>query len=232
MLNMKNKLYICLIILGICSNVYSQTINIHSITTSRQSGGDYGYTLDGLHMTAGSRPKLLSTSNFSSSGIYPKDVSIFDGYGTTGSLIGISAIPLNNIFFFGTFNKLEPSIQPFTTSEIDSLYNWSLRGGKLIIASVGTYSNFYDGNILNSKWGYSHEYQYPSNIIPTVIGNSTHIFNGPFGNVIATNQGAALQGYFNSLTSNSKILATDINGNATLFMDCNTLDLIIGDVDG
>jgi len=229
---MKIKYYLFLISVTVCLKTYSQTVFINSITTSRQSSGDNGYTLDGTRMSGGSRPKLLSTSNFSSSGIYPKDVSIFDGYGTTGSLIGVSTIPINNIFFFGSFNKLDTSIQPFTIGEIDSLYNWSLRGGKLIIASGGTYSTFFDANILNSKWGYSYQSQSPSGLIPNTNGNSTDIFNGPFGNVISVNQGGAAQGYFNTLTSNSKVLATDNNGNTTLFMDCNTLDLIIADVDG
>lgn len=228
---MKNN-YIFLIFILLCSNSYCQTININSITTSRQPSGDNGYTLDGTRMTVGSRLKLLNTSNFGSSGTYPKNISIFDGYGTTGSLTGISTVPINDIFFFGSFNRLDLSTQSFTTGEIDSLYNWSLRGGKLIIATGGTYSTFFDSNILNSKWGYTYQFQNPSNFIPTANGNNTDIFNGPFGNVISANQGAGAQGYFNSLTSNSKILATDANGNTTLFMDCNTLDLIVADVDG
>ncbi|MFY9307442.1 MAG: gliding motility-associated C-terminal domain-containing protein [Bacteroidia bacterium] len=228
---MKSAIYI-LLSCTVSLKVFSQTVYINSISTSRQSNGDNGYTLDGLRMTAGSRPKLLNPNNFSLTGIYPKNVLIFDGYSTSGSLNTVSNIPLNNIFFFGSFNKNDISTQPFTLDEIDSLYNWSLRGGKLIIASGGSYSTFFDANILNSKWGYSYQSQNPCSFIPTSYGTGTDIFNGPFGNVIAANQGAAAQGYFNSVTTNSKILATDANGNATLFMDCNTLDLIISDVDG
>ena len=95
-------------------------------------------------MIGGSRWKLLNASNFGFSGIYPKNVSIFDGYDISGSLTGVSTIPTNHIFFFGAFNKLDASTQQFTNAEIDSLYNWSLRGGKLIIASGGLYSTYYD----------------------------------------------------------------------------------------
>ncbi|MCB9360997.1 MAG: gliding motility-associated C-terminal domain-containing protein [Flavobacteriales bacterium] len=230
---MTNKFFILLITLGIFSSIYSQTINIHSITTSRQSNGDKGYTLDGIRMAGGSRLKLTNTNNFGSTGTYPKNISIFDGYGTSGSLTGASAIPTNNIFFFGFFNKLDASTQQFTNEEIDSLFNWSTRGGKLIIG-VGIDASIvgYDGNILNSKWGYTYQLQSPSNFIPTTIGSSSYVFNGPFGNVIAANQGAGAQGYFSQTPTNSSILATDNNGNPTLIMDCNTLDLIIADVDG
>lgn len=229
---MKIKYYIFLISVITYLNSYSQTVFINSITTSRQSSGDNGYTLNGTRMTGGSRLKLLNASNFGSSGTYSKNISIFDGYGISGSLTAVSTVPTNHIFFFGSFNKLDASTQQFTNAEIDSLYNWSLRGGKLIIASGASFSPFFDGNILNSKWGYTYQNQGPSNFIPTTMGNGTEIFNGSFGNVIAANQGGGAQGYFNSLTSNSKVLATDANGNATLFMDCTTLDLIIADVDG
>lgn len=229
---MKNNHYIFLIFILLCSKSYCQTININSITTSRQTGGDNGYTLDGTRMTVGSRLKLLNTSNFGSTGTYPKNISIFDGYGTTGSLTSISTVPVNNIFFFGSFNKLEASTQQFTSDEVDSLYNWSLRGGKLIIASGIIYSTFYDASMLNSKWGYGWTQLAPNGFNPTTVGNNTDIFNGPFGNVISANQGAAAQGFFNTIPTNSQVFATDANGNPTLFMDCNTLDLIIADVDG
>jgi gliding motility-associated-like protein len=230
---MKTKYIALLILVTICLKTYSQTVFINSITASRQTNGDNGYTLDGVRMAGGSRLQLLNANNFGSAGTYPKNVTIFDGYVISGSLTGVASVSTNNLFFFGSFNKLDASTQQFTNAEIDSLYNWSLRGGKLIIATGGSFSTFYDANILNSKWGYTYQSsQGPSNFIPTTIGNSTDIFNGPFGHVFVANQGAASQGYFNSLTSNPKVLATDASGNPTLFMDCNTLDLIIADVDG
>lgn len=219
--------FICIII---TTNIYAQKIKIYSISTSRQTNGDNGYTLDG-HRMYSSRFKLLNPINFSSTGIYPKSISIIDAFETTNSLTQISKIVDDNIFFFGSFNKLDPSTQTFTNVEIDSLYKWSKRGGKLIIASGITFVSF-DGTMLNTKWGYSWNQKDPSFFIPTFIGNSTSIFNGPFGNVQNANQGAAAQGYFTKIPSNSSILATDYDGNPTLFMDCNTLDLIIADVDG
>ncbi len=230
---MEKRIYICLLILiGLCFNIHSQTINIHSITTSRQSNGDNGYTLDGLRMTPGARQKLLNPINFGVNGTYTKSVSIFDGYGTTGSLTQITNVPTDIIFFFGSFNQLDASTQQFTNAEIDSLYYWSKRGGKLIIASGIIFSSIYDASMLNSKWGYSWTQNSPNSFIPTSTGASTDIFNGPFGYVIAANQGAGAQGYFSQIPTNSSILATDNNGNPTLIMDCNTLDLIIADVDG
>lgn len=143
--------FICIII---TTNMYAQKIKIYSISTSRQTNGDNGYTLDG-HRMYGSRFKLLNPINFSSTGIYPKSISIIDAFETTNSLTQISKIVDDNIFFFGTFNKLDPSTQTFTNVEIDSLYKWSKRGGKLIIASGITFSFAYDGTMLNTKWGYS-----------------------------------------------------------------------------
>lgn len=231
-LAMRNNYYIFFIFILFYSNTCCQTININSITTSRQTGGDNGYTLDGTRMAVGSRLKLLNTSNFGSTGTYPKNISIFDSYGTIGSLTSISTVPVGNIFFFGSFNKLDASTQQFTGAEVDSLYNWSLRGGKLIIASGIIYSTFYDASMLNSKWGYGWTQLAPNGFNPTTIGNNTDIFNGPFGNIIAANQGAAAQGFFSAIPPNSKVFATDANGNPSLFMDCTTLDLIIADIDG
>ncbi len=228
---MRSKRYLSLLCLMIGLQTFCQTRSIHSITNSRQLGGDNGYTLDGQIMTAGARQKLLLSGNFGTNGIYQKPVSIFDGYGTSGSLTDVLNIGIDNIFFFGNFNILDTTTQPFTNAEIGALYNWSLQGGKLIITCVGKVANFFESNILNTQWGFEYFYQVPSVIIPTPLGNNTDIFNGPFGNVIQANQGAGSQGYFNSTTNNSQVLARDSNGNPTLFLDCNTLDLIIADVD-
>ncbi len=220
----------CLFQLLFFNILFSQTININSITWTRQSSGDNGYTLDGIQMIS-SRAKLLDTNNFSSSGTYPKAISIFDGYGTTGSLTQISTVPVNHIFLFGGFIINDGFTQPFTAVEIDSLYNWSKRGGKLIIAANANAAG-YDLSILNSKWGFHDTLKVPSYLIPTSEGNSSAIFNGPFGTVSYANQGGYIQGYFDVIPANSKILATDPNtGKPTLFLDCNTLDLIAADVD-
>lgn len=218
-------------VFALINNVCCQQIVIQSISNNRQTSGDQGYTLDGLMMANSSREKLLNINNFGLNGIYPKEIQILDLYPTTGSLNNVANTPQDQIFFFGAFNKLNSSLNSFSSSEINSLYDWSKNGGKLIIASGGTYSDYYDSNILNDAWGYEYAAKNPSNFNPTVQGNQTDIFNGPFGVVQNANQGAAAQGYFSTLTSNSKILATDSQGNTTLFLDCNTLDLVVADVD-
>ncbi|MBI4930299.1 MAG: gliding motility-associated C-terminal domain-containing protein [Bacteroidetes bacterium] len=227
---MRFILLICFLQFSILNILFSQTININSITWSRQSSGDNGYTLDGNRMT-GSRAKLLAPANFSASGIYPKSISIYDAYGLSGDLTQISSVPTSNIFFFGSFIINVPSTQQFTSAEIDSVYNWSKKGGKLIIATSPNGAG-YDLSILNNKWGFHDSLKAPSYLSPTTDGNNTDIFNGPFGNVSYASQGGYLQGYFDVIPANSKVFATDPNtGNPTLFMDCNTLDLIAADVD-
>jgi len=228
---MRFILLICFLQFSILNILFSQTININSITWSRQSSGDNGYTLDGSSRMAGSRVKLLDANNFGASGTYSKTILIYDGYGTTGSLTQIASLPVNNIFFFGSFIKNDASTQQFTSTEIDSVYNWSKRGGKLIIATAPNGFG-YDLSILNSKWGFHDSLKTPSYLSPTTDGNNTDIFNGPFGTVFYATQGGTLQGYFDVIPVNSKVFATDPNtGNPTLFMDCTTLDLIAADID-
>jgi hypothetical protein len=212
-----------------------QSITLHSIADARQTGGDNGYTMDGSRMMLFSRPKLLSPGNFGPSGIYPKNVFIIDGYQTSGSLTQISAVPTTDMFFFGTFDRQEASLQTFTTAEIDSLYNWSKRGGKLIIAASAVLPNpgvgLFDTRILNSKWGFDIILDVTSMIVPTPTGIGTSIFNGPFGGVSYAYQGGSSQGFFFTTPPNSVVLANTVAGDPTLIVDCNTLDLIVSDVD-
>lgn len=212
--------YICL----------SQTINIHSISHNRQSNGGH-YTLDGAQMSSAGRLKLLSDTNFGTGGIYPKFVNIVDGYTTSNSLTQVFSLPNDNIFFFGTFDKSESTLIQFTSMEIDSLYNWSERGGKLIIC--GSSSPFgYNPAVLNSKWGFQISQLSPSTFVPNSVGLTTDIFNGPFGTISSANQGGLAQGYFSSLPNAVSIIATNGNNQPTIIMDCKTLDLIVADVDG
>lgn len=208
---------------------YTQSINIHSVSTARQPSGDKGYTLDGIHMST-SRLKLLDASNFDKNGTYPKKVVITDNYSNSNSLCVLSDKSDIDLFFFGSFVTNSSGFVPFSYSEIDSLYNWSLRGGKLIITGQ---PNSLEQNytILNYKWGYDLNYKYPSNFIPTTYGQTSTIFDGPFGVVATANQGASSQGYISKLPTNSIILAENSEGNPTLVLDCKTLDLIIADTD-
>jgi gliding motility-associated-like protein len=208
----------------------AQTINVQSVSTARQTGGDNGYTLNGQWMVD-SRSKLLNPSNFGPGGTYPKTINITDGYSTTGSLTQISTVPTNAILFFGVFNLNDASTQPFTDAEIDSVYNWSIKGGKMIICADPNLLPTINYAILNAKWGFSLTPTSSVSLFPTPAGNASIIFNGPFGNVPSASEGGSLQGFFNSIPSNSIVLAREAYGNPTLYLDCNTLDLLAADVD-
>jgi gliding motility-associated-like protein len=227
---MKKICFFILVLNILPSSGISQNICINSVTNIRQPAGDVGYTLDGIRMT-GARAKLLSPDNFGTAGIYQKSISIQDGFGTSGSLV-LDTVPMNSIFFFGAFNRHADFFQQFTSAEIDSLYNWSKNGGKLIIAAEPSLLPDYEMDILDQRWGFHLNNEQPNGIIPTSTGMSTEIFNGPFGAVYAAYQGGSLQGYFDAMPDNSVVYATNSNSEPTLILDCNTLDLIIADVDG
>jgi len=183
-------------------------------------------------MLNSSRVKLLNQNNFGTSGTYPKSINIIDGYSTSGSLCQIITIPKEQIFFFGAFNILDGTLQQFTSAEIDSLYNWSKLGGKLIIGATAGITG-YNPSILNSKWEFDLAIIPAGGTFnPTANGNTTDIFNGPFGTISSSTQGGGAQGYFTVMLPNSVVLATNTNGTPSLIMDCNTLDLIAADVDG
>jgi hypothetical protein len=208
--------------------INAQEISIHSITTARMPTGDNGYTLDGSRMVD-SRAKLLNPANFGPQGVYPKGVSITDAYVSSGSLTQVSNLPVATIFFFGSFQTNNQSLAPFTQAELDSLYNWSLRGGKVMIAAGSSEWNL---GVLGEHWGFNVQQASPSFFIPNEIGQNTSLFNGPFGTVESSSQGGGAQGYFDVLTASASVLATDSFGRPTLIIDCTTMDLIAADVDG
>jgi gliding motility-associated-like protein len=234
-------LIITILSIFLCFSIYkvkaqNNEIRIYSVSDDRfPEAFDGGYTLDGRHMSISSRQKLLSKENFGQGGRYNKAITIIDKFTESGSLRSATVLPYNSIFFFGSFNLSWLAVSKrFTDSEIDSLYEWSRKGGKLIIANSGRYelSDFtYDSRILADKWGIGYQFQVPSPLIRTEAGKKTTIFDGPFGNLIGTNQGGDLQSYFSMIPDNSIVLATDFALNPTLIIDCNTLDLIIADVD-
>jgi len=229
---MKLEQFFIIILLMLNFICFSQTLNIHSISHNRQPNGGQ-YTLDGTTMNTGGRLKLLSTANFGLSGTYSKPITITDGFLSSNSLTQTINLPYNDIFFFGSFIKSDITLVQFTNEEIDSLYNWSKRGGKLIIcAGASEGGGGVNLSILNSKWDFQITQAPSVSFIPNSIGLNTDIFNGVFGALSSATQGGSIQGYFSSLPSNTSVLATDINNNPTLIMDCNTLDLILADVDG
>lgn len=204
-------------------------IELHSIATLRQPAGDSGYTLDGIHMTD-SRSKIENAANFGASGTYQKSILITDAYPFSGDLESMSSSPID-LFYFGIFDNGNASLNTFTSAEIDTLYDWSVRGGKLIIGAGSPNPPFFNPNVLNSKWGFDLALLFPTSISPTAAGNNSTLFNGPFGTVFAASQGGSSQGYFTTYPSNAVILADNGSGSPTLYLDCNTLDLVVADGD-
>jgi hypothetical protein len=211
----------------------AQTLNIHSIDDSRMWAGDYGYTLNGMHMIYGAAVKLSDTSNFSPAGTYPKNVTITSAYATSGSLENISGVQDIDLFYFGSFDKNNFWLYQFTDAELDSLYNWSVNGGKMIIGGAAAATQFgFQTDILDSKWNFEIALASLTSIYPTTAGTASTIFNGPFGTITSASQGGNYQGYFSSIPADAVVLADDGAGNPTLILDCKTLDLIMSDADG
>ncbi len=211
----------------------AQTLNIHSIDDSRMWAGDYGYTLNGGYMIYGSTSKLNDTSNFGPTGTYPRTISITNGYATSGALENISSVPDIDLFYFGSFDKNNFWLFQFTDAELDSLYNWSVNGGKMIIGGAAAAPQFgYQTDILDSKWNFEIALASLTSIYPTTSGSASTIFNGPFGTITSASQGGNFQGYFSSIPTDAIVLADDGAGNPTLILDCKTLDLIMSDADG
>ncbi len=233
---MKKAVLLHFVFLSMFSNMEAQDIELHSVTTTRQPGGDFGYTLDGIRMIDFATAKLWNPDYFGD-GIYPKFINLTNAYSASGSLEQITSGDNIDLFFFGTFNKLEPSLNQFTEAEIDSLYAWSERGGKLIIGASASFPDYdFDPSTLNDRWGFGVELvpvlTPPSQqILPTANGLNSVIFEGPFGSVSMANQGGAAQGYFNAMPAEAVVLGVDADGRPTLILDCNTLDLIISDLD-
>lgn len=226
------KFFKFFLIFGSCLNLFGQTVYVESISKTRETTGQDGYTLDGFRMLD-SRSKLLNPFNFGVNGIYPKNVVINDSYGTSGSLNQISTVPKEHVFFLGNFNRAVTNLIQFSTPEIDALYQWSLTGGKVILCAGNVLTNgpfVYNSIIFNQKWDISVILQ-SNNLIPNANGNATELFNGPFGQVFGLNQGAQMQSKFNILPSDVKVLATNFDNEPTLYIDCKTLDLIVPDVD-
>lgn len=232
MKNIYVLLTLCFVVLSGMTLYAQQKITIYSIDNARQPGGDNGYTLNGGQMSD-ARSKLLNTNLFGSNGVYPKTISIVDTFSTSGSLKNIASVSGIDLFFFGTFNTHDPSLVQFTTAEIDSLYNWSLRGGKMIIGATAVWPD-YDvyPNILDAKWGFNVTLADPTNIFPEPPALNSKLFNGPFGKAVnGIVQGGSIQGYFSHWPFNIVILAGDGKGHPTMYLDCKTLDLLVADAD-
>jgi len=211
------------------SNALICQIQIHSFSAARSQSAT---TLNSPVML-GARAKLLNPVNFGPGGTYPKTVSIDDKLILQGNTTDIST---KDIFFLGNFN-IPNTVPPFSDDEIDSIYSWSLRGGKVILSAGQIYPEYgIFSDLFNSKWDF----------VMGLYGNSTGtlvthtnpsaagegIFNGPFGNVTSVNQGGITQSFILSGPQNSQCFATIAGGGAwAAYLDCKTLDLIVADVD-
>jgi gliding motility-associated-like protein len=208
----------------LCVIVKGQTIQLYAIDNNRQNFGDEGYTLNGKWMDQSARPKLLNPAYFGPTGTYPKTVVISDSFPAIGSLDRVGRLPAGTLFFFGTFGS-----EPFTESEIDSLHKWSLRGGKVIM-TAGLNQSGGITPLVNSKWGFTPIIASTS-IVPTALGQSTDLFNGPFGSVPNLSQTGSLQGFYFKIPGDAKVMATIPDGRPAIYLDCKTLDLLVVDTD-
>ena len=233
-MNLRLLYFFVFLLSVLMASAQDNSIIIHSISQDRQPEGENGYTLDGFYMDESARPKLLNTANFGETGIYPRSIEIFDQYDTSGDLASISLFPEIDLFYFGSFNIPDFPDNPFTSEEIDSLYNWSVNGGKMIIAASSSAPEVgIDFRILNEKWGFAIEGilgpDDPTQNNPTAAGMA--LFNGPFGEVASTEQGGFGQGYFSDIPENAVVMAINQFDQPVIILDCNTLDLILADGD-
>lgn len=209
-------------------------ITIHSVSVDRQIGGETGYTLNGSQMLDSSRPKLLNSANFGDQGTYPKSITIQDLYASSGDLENIFSFEDIDLFYFGTFNIPDFANNEFTAEEIDSFYDWSINGGKVIIAASSSAPDVgIDFRVLNSKWNFTIGGilgpAEPTQNNPTTEGSD--LFNGPFGDVVSTVQGGFGQGFFETVPTDAVVLAVNQFDDPVIILDCTTLDLILADGD-
>lgn len=235
---MKRKFLLIVFFCGLAlSTTAQETIKLHSVSINRQPTGETGYTLNGSQMINTSRVKLLNTDNFGPSGTYAKTIEITDAYGASGDLEFIGSDgEVIDLFYFGSFNIPDFTNNPFTEAELDSLYQWSLNGGKMIIGgSSSSPPAGIDFRVLNEKWGFSIGLLFnppePTRNIPTLAGAQTDLFDGPFGQVAYSEQAGLGQGFFDTLPADAIVLAVNQDEQPVIILDCHTLDLILADGD-
>lgn len=223
--------YLTFFFLLITSGVVAQvgTVKLHSIDTKRQPLYDNGYTLNGKHMVM-TRALLSNPSKFGVNGVLKKQFVITDAYSQSGELTKVSEND-PDLFFFGSFNLINGSLTPFSNEELDSLYNWSLRGGRMIIGAQASSEAFgWKNDVLDSLWGFKMIKTAATFLSPN--SQHTNLFNGPFGKIPEAKQGGGATGYF--APTNREIIQLSHAGNGlstTAFLDCKTLDLVVADVD-
>ncbi|NJM39621.1 MAG: hypothetical protein HC853_02045 [Anaerolineae bacterium] len=198
-----------------------------SVATSRYTGSDNGYTLNGSQMSGTTRQKLVSLANFGPSGTVNKTIQIVDGFATSGSITAANLAQCQ-VFFLGGF-----PVGTFTATEINALKTWSNNGGRVLLGCSRSTGSFTYTSDVCAQWGYAMATGNTNPNVPTNPAGTTHpIFNGPFGTVASFNQGGSVQASFSTLpASGSTVLARDSQSRATVVIDTATSDVLISDVD-
>lgn len=179
------------------------------------------------------RAKSLNLAEFGAGGTYPDSVIILDDWIGSNSLTTVTTLPTEDIFFFGMFNRAEPSLVDFTPAELDSLHAWSMRGGRVIIGAHATFTNFgsFHPDVLNSRWGFDVAPGGYETLEPTQAGIASGVYDGPFGTITSAPEGGSIRGYFSVLPPGAVVLGVSSSGLPTMFLDCETRDIVFSDSD-
>ncbi len=211
-------------------NCAPTSVNICYIPNSRCSG-DCGYTFDGSLMQNSGTQKLLNTNNFGVDGTVTCPINLIP----VGGLITTAKIEDAecDIFFIGGFGGIglgtpcfsDVSTLQISETELNEVRNWSLLDDKnlAIVTQISSY-----------VWGYNTQNLNTNSDFPTLQGNATTIFNGPFGVVNSFTQGGCFQGVFLTQPATGGVVyAQDSSPGPydVIVFDNATKDLMIGDVD-
>lgn len=191
------------------------------VPNARDLDGDSGYTFDGINMSNSLTKKIQNPANFGPLGIVKTTVILVPI--TTNPITKTALDNLNlDAVFIGGIDKT-PTVESWLSdAEFTAIQSWSAAPGKTVIATQAS----------ATKWGRTLT---PSNTnpnIPTTIGKSTSIFNGPFGNVTSFDQGGSYQAIFNAnINLNDDVFAVDQNNEGVIIKNASHNDILISDVD-
>ena len=141
-------------------------IRVGSVVNAR---GAAGWTLDGTNMT-NTRAKLLTAANFGVGGTVSTPIVITDTAAASGS-INAALLANFDVFFIGYYPT-----GTFTAAETAALQTWVNGGGAL----VATCDDASHADVCTA-FGYTPTTQATPPVVPTAIGASGPVFNGPFG---------------------------------------------------
>ena len=189
------------------------------------NGGCNEYSLDGKYMEEALKEKLLAPQNFGSFGTVPCNLeikklpinpsrAIIDG-------CGCDIIFMPSVMVEPATNNVDAGSTFIPQNILSRIRDWSMEcPSNLVIASQGETTN----------WGYSmvNLNRNPNRPVPNT--SLSKIFKEPFGVVNTFEQGGTYQGVFSTLNEGAEILARDLRERATIVLDRETNDLMIGDI--